>query len=208
MSIVPAAQPMSRRVKALRLREPLMQRQMARRVERRKREDEAWARIEDEEQLLRSTNGRDRLQDGRDKMEENRKVHEEALDQDQALEEQLRQARVEERRRMMRQAAEGRPAAPTGRRRADNHVKEDDTQPAGARSRQAELYVRQRLARKVGGFADIVAMAANEDPVQRAGKEARTKSPGLTGVAGERDGVVRRRVLEEASSAGDEQWDF
>ena len=85
MSIVPAAQPMSRRVKALRLREPLMQRQMARRVERRKREDEAWARIEDEEQLLRSTNGRDRLQDGRDKMEENRKVHEEALDQDQAL---------------------------------------------------------------------------------------------------------------------------
>ena len=39
----------------MRLREPLMQRQMARQVERRKREDEAWSRIEDEEKLLRQT---------------------------------------------------------------------------------------------------------------------------------------------------------
>ncbi len=202
MGIVPAAQPTSRRVKALRLREPLMRRQMAGRVERRKREDEDWARIEDEEQMLRRTKGRGRVQDGRDTSVGEDRKQAEVLERARVLEEELRKARVDERRRMLRRAAEGRTAVPTGRRRADQREEGDDAPPMDERSRQGELYVRQRLARKVGGFADIVAMSA-KDPVPSGEMEA-----GATDAVGERDGEASRRVGDEVSFVVDDQWDF
>lgn len=221
MGIVLAAQPTSRQAKALRLREPLMRRQLARRVEQRMRDDEAWARIEDEEQLLRDRSGR---RDGQEDMLREKRPNtkaqaaardEEAQGEDRAVEARQRQARVEERRRMMRRADEGRSAIPTGRRRSDQRAEGGESPPVDARSRQAQQYVRQRLARKVGGFADIVAMATKEDSEQRD-----VERGGTTGVArgrgrgGEASGrpaaaaaAAAAAVLDEAS-VGDDFWDF
>ena len=131
------------------------------------------------------------------------------------MEARQRQARVEERRRMMRRADEGRSAIPTGRRRSDQRAEGGESPPVDARSRQAQQYVRQRLARKVGGFADIVAMATKEDSEQRD-----VERGGTTGVArgrgrgGEASGrpaaaaaAAAAAVLDEAS-VGDDFWDF
>lgn len=181
----------------MRLREPLMQRQMARQVERRKREDEAWSRIEDEEKLLRQTKGRGPPQHRRDAIEEKEWKQEEAVERARVLEEQMRQARVEER-RVVRRAGGRRPAVPPGWRQDEQLEDRGDVSLMDERSRQAELYLRQRLARKVGGFADIVTMTAMEDQ--------RDAEP--SDVLRKRDGTAGREVVDDVFFLRDDQWDW
>ena len=155
-----ASQPPSRHVKALRLREPLMQRQVARRLERRRKEDEAWARTEEEE-LLRKEQGQ---RGGGEQVQQDTWIQ----DQERELEARMRQARNEQRRKMNR-AADRRPISPTGRRRPIQGTAEYETARSESQIKQTEEYVReqyvkQRLARKLGGFADIVAMTAKQEP--------------------------------------------
>lgn len=182
----------------MRLREPLMQRQMARQVERRKREDEAWSRIEDEEKLLRQTKGRGPPQHRRDAIEEKEWKQEEAVERAGVLEEQMRQARVEERRGVTRRAGGRRPAVPPGWRQDEQLEDRGDVSLMDERSRQAELYLRQRLARKVGGFADIVTMTAMEDQ--------RDAEP--SDVLRKRDGTAGREVVDDVFFLRDDQWDW
>lgn len=66
------------------------------------------------------------------------------------------------------------------------------------RSRQAELYLRQRLARKVGGFADIVTMTAMEDQ--------RDAEP--SDVLRKRDDTAGREVVDDVFFLRDDQWDW